>query len=126
MKRYPRPKATAEHAKRRAAFVKLQPRLQRVVGWLDVKVPKADCTVAVDLADLHMKCGDIKENIERLARTPLRPASRRRIERQLGRLWVDIENIPMFHTDLVGPVERLWFAVRRKYIKNGRRRSAVT
>ena len=122
MKRYPRPKPSAEHARRRAVFVRLQPRLKRLVDWLDVNVPKADCTIAVDLADLHMQCSGIKENIERLARTPLRPAHRRRIERRLGRLWVDIENIPMFHTDLVGPVERLWFAVRRKYIKNGRRR----
>ncbi len=120
-KRYPRPKLTREQAKRRAEFVRIQPRLQSLVTWLGVRVPKADGTIAVDLADLHMECGEIKGIIERLARAPHRAAERRPIEKQLGRLWVKVENIPMLHTDLTGPVDRLWFALRRKNSKGARR-----
>ena len=122
MERYPRMKPTREQLRQRAEFTRIQRRLARLIQWLDVEVPRADCTISVDLADLHMKCEQIRNVIERLARTPLRDANRPGIAKKLGRLWVEVENIPMFHFDLVGPVDRMWLAVRRKN-ERARRRS---
>ena len=113
-------KPTALQRARAADFTRLQKRIAALVAWLDVKVPKRDGTVSVDLADLRMKCADVRSLIDALAATPRHDRNRALIEERLLRLFTELDHFSSYHRDAIGPVDRLWLALSRSNKRRNR------
>jgi hypothetical protein len=102
-------------------FDGIRRRVEALVSWLDVRVPTEDCTISVDLADFSAKCGDLQRWIRQLSITPRSDRNRTLVEKRLLQLFIEVDNVKLFHRDLTGVLERLWKAVSRKNDRLARR-----
>src|ERR1041384_237761 len=57
------------NAQRRSSLTRIRTRTKNLIKWTGVRLPKRDCTLPVDLADLRMKCSDIARLVDQLAST---------------------------------------------------------